>query len=625
MKVFHSLPNSELDGTMMMRERFRNTEGTIIKAAVESFEIEEQNRHRFVLYTIRLYNALVDYRIKKRFSDFERLDLALRAKYPKEIFPKLPEKFYINNFDRAKIFARVTKLEKYLNELLIEFENKDPLAEIAEFIQFKKSDIISILGFNESSFQLSSKTDRAYLKLLFQTEDLQADLEELKNLIFTLPPSMKTARLIMKGDKNIKSIISFAFDTADCNQSVVEEHCNLTRKIRFSSFNENQGDQQANTILNKKVPLSKPMSTINDTTKGFFRNDQEEGRDESILAKKPKHEPYIHFTCSLVLSFLLEVLDFSKNPHAEIFRTAFKEVEIGMANHENFKRQLCAREFTVCKINCYQLLKIYKDICRSSKQFNECLLFSKNEEYRNFIQWYNRQSLSTRRDPIYSELEQQFPKINQLLLRESLHQDSLFQTMDFFMEKHLLNTLMVDEPKQLSKINFIIDEKNRFELIDCLLEFKWSPNILQVSRQSSRESNVFQLDSDHIFNMYLFSLNSDSGTERKVHLDWLKVYRVDKGERTIFLFAPQDLSAEDKEDIQLRYWNSEEKVFISTQERDLGFFVDIEPSRDNRGKLLVSILLKYSFMDKKNEHLVSNYKYLVQRMRLVKQFCERFT
>jgi len=625
MKVFHSLPNSELDGTMMMRERFRNTEGAIIKASVESYDIEEQNRQRFVLYTIRLYNVLVDYRIKKRFSDFERLDLALRAKYPKEIFPKLPEKFYINNFDRSKILARMTKLEKYLNELLVEFENKDPLAEIAEFIQFKKSDMISILGFNESSFQLSSKTDRAYLKLIFQTEDLQVDLEELKNLIFTLPPSMKTARLIMKGDKNIKSIISFAFDTADCNQSVIEDHRNMTRKIRFSSFNENNGHQPTNALINRKVLMPKPMMTITDSTKGFYKNEEESAPEESILTNEIKQEPYIHFTCSVVLSFLLEVLDFSKNPHAEIYRTAFKEMEIGVANHENFKRHLCAREFTICKINCYQLLKIYKDICRSSKQFNECLLFSKNEEYRNFIQWYNRQSLNTRRDAIYSELEQQFPKINQLLLRESLHHDSLFQTMDFFMEKHLLNTLMVDEPKQLSKINFIIDEKNRFELIDCLLEFKWSPNILQVSRQSSRESNFFQLDSDHIFNLYLFTLHGDSETERKVHLDWLKVYRVDKGERTVFLFAPHDLSPEDKEDIQSRYWNSEEKVFISTQERDLGFFVDIEPSRDQRGKLLVSILLKYSFMDKKNEHLMTNYKYLVRRMRLVKRFCERFT
>ncbi len=624
MKVFHSFPNSELDGTMMLRERFRNNEGIIVKAYIESYDIEELNRQKFVQYTIRLQNKLLEYRIKKRFSDFEKFDASLRLKYPQEIFPQLPEKFYINNFDRSKILLRMSKMERYLNELLIQFESKEPMADISEFIGLKKQDMLSILDVNQSSYQFNTKADLAFVRLIYQTEDLQTNLDELKHLIFSSPPSIKTARIIMKGDKSIKSIIAFAFDSPEYASPADDDQKAPQRKKRFSSFNENKAQIiTPDNLNNRKGGLGKPTLTMIEGSKNQSKVSEDNISEENLLGSdSKKYDCYIHFTCSVVLSFILEILDYGKNPHAEIYRSAFREVEIGISDHENFKRHLSAREFTICKINCFQLLKVYKDVCRSSRQINEWLLFSKNEEYRNFMQWYNRQGHSSRKEPIYSDQDQPFPKITQLLLRESLHRDSLFKTMDFFMEKHSLNTLMVDDPKHLSKLNFLISKGNRNELIESLLFFKWSPNIIQVNRNYSIESNKLDLDSDHQLDLYIFS--HDNLESKKVNLDCLKVYQVNKGDRTVLLFAPQDIDSAKKTDIERRFWSSKDSVFISVEERDLGFFVDIVEYPEDKNKLLISILLHYSFMDKKNERLILNYKQFVGKMRLVKKYCEKF-
>ena len=332
MKISHSLPLNDDERSLLGRSRFRNNEAMVFKATFESYEIDEANRQRYVLYTIRLQNILFDFRSKKRYSDFEKLDALLRARYPKELFPQLPEKFYINNFDRAKILTRMAKLERYLGDLLFDFDNREPMAEVSEFIGLKKQDMVSLMDMNQSNYQFSGKTELAFVRLVYQADDLQTNLDELKQLVFATPQNVKTARLIMKGDKSIKSIFAFAFESQENCSCQTEELRTAQRKIRFSSFNENNPSARGDSLMGRRVGQLAPET--GDRARAL------RPRDEPCPECQHKG-PNIHYTCSAVLCFLLELLDFCRNPNAEVYRSAFREVEIGLLDHENFRRHPC--------------------------------------------------------------------------------------------------------------------------------------------------------------------------------------------------------------------------------------------------------------------------------------------
>lgn len=100
------------------------------------------------------------------------------------------------------------------------------------------------------------------------------------------------------------------------------------------------------------------------------------------------------------------MLDFSiSGNNAGVFRQALKELDLNAIRGSNITEHLCQAGVTNCKQNCYNLLKIYKDITKASKQFNEYLLFSSNEEYKAFANWYSRQCNASKVDSLYSDYQ----------------------------------------------------------------------------------------------------------------------------------------------------------------------------------------------------------------------------
>jgi hypothetical protein len=75
----------------------------IIKSKFMGWDIQTQDKKKFVNYKIKLMNVLFKYSIQKRYSDFDKFHQELINEYPQIEWPNLPSKFFIQNYDPEKL------------------------------------------------------------------------------------------------------------------------------------------------------------------------------------------------------------------------------------------------------------------------------------------------------------------------------------------------------------------------------------------------------------------------------------------------------------------------------------------------------------------------------------------
>lgn len=603
MKDFMSMPLNNNNNFPAPGVNKNNAESMQLTATFEDYEIVDDGvRPKFVLYQIRLHNLLVDYKIKRRFSDFEKLDTVLRQTSTHLTIPKLPSKFMFKNFEATKLKIRIERLETYLNEILIDFDFNDPDPYLRDFIELKTNELLKIGDVNQSNYLFRTKADFFYVQLIYQSEQFSDELEELKSCLISSQPSIQTVKLIFNGKNSIQSIFHFAFGTREIDSKSGYNYA--TKSMQSSS----------QIGIQKKIdPIAQKKMSFNDKIKREFS--QMFTKVECQIPEKINNE--FHLKCSTVTSFILELLDYARNPYAQMFRNVFCEMNIENFEQTNITKHLSCAEFTKCKMNLYDLLKIYKDISKSSRQNNECLLFPENEEYKNFCNWYNSQSNSMQKENCLLDNCRSFPKIKDIISRENIQKEPLFKAMDYYMDKQNINCITHDESNKMTKCCFLINESNKNKMIELFMTFEWNPNVLKIYRRDPENVRVPSFNTSLLNLFYVLSIRPTQDP-RRIYIALMKVHYIESSSRWIYVMSPTDISKEQFNEIKTEYLKTPDldpgtKLTFELQELDLGIFLDIEKSKKVEGKLIVSIILHYSFLDKRNESLYSYFQYLTGR------------
>ncbi len=79
------------------------------------------------------------------------------------MFPALPGKIYINNFDEQKIQKRMQQIEVYLNHLLSDFRRHEAISFVHDFIELQINEQMKLNDLTTLNFQFTSKTEMAYI------------------------------------------------------------------------------------------------------------------------------------------------------------------------------------------------------------------------------------------------------------------------------------------------------------------------------------------------------------------------------------------------------------------------------------------------------------------------------
>lgn len=574
-----SLPHINLSGRLPQPPFNSKNSPSLLKASFEDYKIEKRTGEKFVLYNIRIHNILFDYVIQKRFSDFEALFAVLRGLFPHLILPRLPEKFFFNNFDDKKIIDRKTKLEKFLNDVVLLLMKENKLEQLFEFIELRNHNIHSVLDLNNSNFLITDKCTLEYIKLIYEKNKLERNLRNLRKSVTKQKITMQTAELMLKGSESFVGLFIVAFSHQKYFDHYLDEKPDMTvKKILSKSFSLEH---------NTSMALLSPLYTPNN----------------------------VHHVCMFVSSFILDLLDPCKNVNAKIFREVFKDSGSTIFSGGEFKNHLCAKTDTMCKRNCYEILKIYKEL---SNNLDEFFLFTEVEEYRKFNTWYHKQMKALRKESLFEDAEAKFPKINDILFNNQISENFIFKIMDIFMDKQNLNLLSFEEDRNLAKLSFTINAAKKDQFVKSILDFSWSDNILKVIDNNVQESDLIYIENSQLLCMRTFFFTKEENDDH-IYYTVVKFYQVARGERSVIVLAPQDPLYYDKEQLKMLYdpADTEDHVFIS-EDVDIGFFIDIEPFDDNDALSRVCLLMNYTFFNKRNETLRKSFEYFKKRIGAIK-------
>lgn len=574
-----SLPHINLSGRIP-HPSYNTKQGPgTLKASFEDHRVEKNNKEKFVLYSIRMHNILFDYVIYKRFSEFEVLYAKLRELFPNLILPRLPEKFFFNNFDEGKIIERKAKLEKFLNDLILLLMKDNNLGQLFEFIELRTHKMHSVLDLNNSNFLITDKCALEYIKLIYEKNKLEKNIRRLRSSIMKQKVNMSTVELMLKGSESFVGLFVIAFSHQKYFEHYLDEKPDLTaKKAQSKSFSMEH---------NTSMPIMGSYTSV----------------------------PTVHHTCMIVSSFILDLLDPCKNTNAKIFRDVFKDSGSTIFSSAEFKGHLCAKTDTMCKRNCYEILKIYKDL---SNNLDEFFLFTEVDEYRKFNTWYHKQMKTLRKESLFDDAEAKFPNIKDILFNNQISENFIFKIMDIFMDKQNLNLLSFEEDRNLAKLSFDIKTSKREEFIKSIADFSWSSNVVKLIDHSMQDSDIIYIENSQMLCMRtLFFKKEDH--DGFIFYTTVKFYNITKGDRMIVLLAPQDSMCNSQENAKILYDpNYDGDDIFVTEDIDIGFFIDMEPFEDNETRLRVSLLMNHSFFNKKRESSRATFDYFKSRIRTIR-------
>ena len=556
----------------------KRASGTI-KVSFEEHRVERGESRAFVAYSIRVHNILFDYTIVKRFSDFEALYARLRALFPRLLLPQLPEKLIFSNFDERKISERKGKLERFLNEVIALLVREGALEQLFEFLELSSHNMHSLLDLNNSNFLITDKCTLEYIKLIYEKDKLERNLRNLREVLARQKVSAQTAELMLKGSDSFVGLFVVAF----------------SHHKYFDAYLYEKPD------LSARKPQSKSFSL--------------EHHQSVAHAQQPRSAGNVHHACMVVSAFILDLLDPSKSSNAKVFRDVFKDAGAAIFSGAEFRHHLCAKGSTMCKRNCYEILKIYKEL---SNNLDEFFLFSEVDEYRKFATWYAKQARALRKEPLFEDAEAAFPRVDDILFNNEICEDFIFTLMDVFMDKRNLNLLSLQEDKNIATLSFTIRGTRRDAFVKSLLDFAWLENVLKVVDNSMVESDLMYVDNAQLLCMRTYFLAKGRGDAR-VHYAMSKFYAVSRGERCIIVVAPQDPSAYSREQLSVLYdaEGAPQSEYVP-QANDFGFFVDIEPYESDAELARVSLLVNYMFLDKKNDSAKKRFEHFKKSIVAIK-------
>lgn len=556
----------------------KNGPGTL-KASFDDYRIDKRDNEKFVSYTIRIHNILFDYMIQKRFSDFEGLYSKLRDLFPHIILPRLPEKFFFNNFDEKKIQERRAKLEKFLNDAILLLMKENKVEQIFEFIELRNHNMHSVIDLNNSNFLITDKCTLEYIKLIYEKNKLERNLRNLRQSVMKQKVSVSTAELMLKGSDSFVGLFVIAFSHQKYFDHYLDEKPDLTiKKVLSKSFS-----------IEHNVPVPVMYSTPGTSN--------------------------VHHVCMFVSSFILDLLDPCKNVNAKTFREVFKDSGSAIFSGAEFKNHLCAKIDTMCKRNCYEILRIYKEL---SNNLDEFFLFTEVEEYRKFNTWYHKHMKTLRKESLFEDAESKFPKITDILFNNQISENFIFKIMDIFMDKLNLNLLSFEEDRNLVKLSFTINASKKDQFILSIINFSWSDNVLKVINNDIKDSDIMYIENSQLLCIRTFFFTKE-GHDNTIFYTIIKFYQVIRGDRVIIVLAPQDASYYNKDQLKFLYdpEYSGNDDFM-TEDVDIGFFIDIEPFEDDETRLRVCLLMNYTFFNKKNDNLRKSFEYFKKRIKVIK-------
>ena len=560
-----------------------NKNPTLVKAEIEEWEIKFKDNKKYVSYKININNFLFHYYIEKRYSEFEILYLEIRKHYPKILWPVLPEKYYISNFDKEKINYRMKKLCIFLNKLLKIYSKKNEITIIQDFINLHTKNIHSLIDLNKSKIIIKDDITEKYLKLVYESsEKISKTLFSLRKLIMRKRIKLHTAKLIMLGKDAVVGIFIVAF-FAD---NYYDRYLTKTPNIEKRQYSKSMGFDEFDLNI----------------------MEQDERLDYKVLS---------HQTCGIMSQFILDLFDYSKNINADVFREIFSTMDEKVFKNKYFAKHLCATQNTRCRKNCFEILGIYKNI---SENFNKLIIFKNQEDKREFNAWYHYFKVLSQKDPNYIE-NKKFLTMKEILFRNDFKFNYIFQTIDYFKEKNLLNVIINDNDNTLVKISLLIKKQKKEEYIRSLLNFDWSDFYLKIYDVKRKGSN-YHLDTQIKKKIAYFYKKKNSFD---IYYSVIKIYRIDKGTRSILLF--EFLNSLEYIDIVMDLIAFEKShIFgrkkIVPDKLDCGTFISIEEYPADYSKNKICILMNHNFHGEDESSV--DVDYLKERTLVFRDFTKKF-
>lgn len=561
------------------QEKFFNRNPTLIRAEIDDWEIKFKDNKKYISYRISLNHVLFHYCIEKRYSEFQNLYLELRKNHPKILWAVLPKKYYISNFDKEKINFRMKKLNIFLNKILNVYSKNNEIIIIQNFINLHSKNIHSLIDLNMSKIIIKDDITEKYLKLVYQSsEKISKTLLSLRKLIMRKRIKIHTAKLIMLGKDAVISIFVVAFFADNYYDKYLTKIPTIEKRQKSKSMGFDEFD----------------LNIIDD--------------DERIDYKVLSHQ-----TCGLMSQFILDLFDYSKNINADIFRDIFSRMDEKVFKTKYFGKHLCATQNTRCRKNCFEILGIYKNI---SEHFNKLIIFKNQEDKRQFNAWYNYFKVFSQKDPNYIKNEK-FLTMKEILFRNDFTFNYIFQTIDHFKEKNLLNVIINDNDNNLVKISILIQKQKKEKYIKSLLNFEWSDFYLKIYDVKRKGSN-YHLDTQIQKKIAYFYKKKDSFD---IYYSVIKIYRIDKGSRSVLLFEFLD-SYQYRETVMDLVALEKSHIFgrkrIVPDKLDCGTFISIEEYPADYSKTKICILMNHNFHGVDDNSV--NLGYLKERIKVFRNF-----
>lgn len=551
-----------------------------IDTYVNGYRIVKTKNEKYVLYDIKIQNMIFDYNIERRYNDFRQFYDTLRQRYPEMILPFFPTKYYFSNFDSSKLEKRRRALEKFLKELVTVCSKEKKIDELFTFIDLRSHNMHSVLDINQSQFSSTDPGTLDYIKLIYERDKVGRNLERLRTVLLKQEVKRETADLVLKGTDRFVGLFIVAFS-------------------HESYFNGHLG----------KMPSQERRKSL---SKDFiFEEESQQNNDQ------------VHHACALVGAFILDLFDPSKSKNSALFRRVFKKSGGALLGGAGFKRHLCSRSNTKCKHFCYELLVLYKEL---SEGVNDFYMFTNQEESRKFKLWCELKERKKKRESKFEDLDRPFPKVTEVLLNNQIQEDYAFGLIDHFADSINLDLLAVDEEKNIATLSFLIDKTQTEKFLKAMINFSYSPRIVETVDHFQGESDLFYVDNKQFLSAKTIFFKKDMES-KQIYYDTIKFYLLTRGERNLLIFdiqKPESVEGKLKPTIQSlkEKWGEETEFLV--EENDFGFFVNFDLYEENTDKTKISLLMNYSFLDKRNDMLKENYEYFRKRLFLIREYAKDF-
>lgn len=532
-------------------------------------------------YTLRVRTKLFNYTVKKRYSEFYDLYYLLQKKYPKKFWPRLPERLIFGNSDPQKLEDRRQKLEVFLIAV-VEIYLKDlQIREISRFIELQNENVRKLIDINESNLQLNDKCIRAYLSVLYNKDQLRCNLALFLALITRTVVEKQVVQTILCGEGAIHSVFSEAF-------------------IHDEGWND------------PKMYLSKAEKP------SFFSMTSQDaelcGEEGKIFQVTPL---VAHYKCAMITSAILTLFEPVKCVNAAFFRNLLysTRMECWLAA---FQEHLQSPYSTACKMNCYQLLKLFLDLS------NFCdinTVFTVETQREQFLCWMKAVSCVPTKAVVPLLSPGKPFALDAIIVNGVVYAEKLEQWLTRFHRTESRDLIMHNEELNYSRLSFVVEEQLRNDFIKTLTELSCAKKGFLVSslRRSKKDSATSSIVDEKI--CFYKSL-----TNAKVTLvAFFAIYKVEKPDKTILIFVETEPESKDCAEQFHRSMceaPAERLAHLHLVESNSGFFIVIEKNTENPDKFLVSLLLVYGFTGGDSPKYLETFHDMRKRIKFIKNCFE---